>query len=127
MFRRGQLLRQIVVHQVGEGIIELHGVEPSLGDETGRLSLESPDGELTSQEQMTGKGFIIGAEVGQLAAVDAGGQFGAAGQFQGVAQHAKAGHIGQRMHAGQLGQLHARAVEFGRGIDHGDGAVELDR
>ena len=70
VFCRSQLLRQVVVQQIGKGIIELHGVEPSLGDEAWRLPLESPDGELASQEQMTRKGFIIGAEVGQMTAVE---------------------------------------------------------
>ena len=50
VFCRRQLLRQVVVQQIGKGIIEFHGIEPSLGDEAGRLSLETPDGELTCQE-----------------------------------------------------------------------------
>ena len=37
VFRCRQLLRQIVVQQIGKGIIEFHGIEPSLGDEAGRL------------------------------------------------------------------------------------------
>ena len=62
--------------------------------------------------------FVDAGQQRQLSQSDLGRQLRCAGDFEQVAEQAKAGDVGHRVHARGIGQVGTRGVELGRGGDH---------